>query len=271
MKWIKHQTATRRDEKIARLIGDGGEAGMARYGLYWAVQEIIADQMEGSDPSCSVIYPISVWSHLLVTRASLVERSLLTLAVTGLVTVERHGSDIRVTNCNLLKYRDDYSRKSGHAPDKVQLNTELEQSKNKKQKIHSSPKRKRSEPKHSTDPRHVACKTAIFAYYQAHNAGEDPDWEGREGKALGMLLGANPKLTEAGMIRLLDHRARSEVNHSDRPSKWIGSLKSFRNGPLDRFGKPLEIKNGKLSKTDQMFRDRDELIRELEEDHAGVN
>ena len=98
--------------------------------------------------------------------------------------------------------------------------------------------------KHSTDPRHMACKEAIFTYYREKNSGVDPDWNGREGAALGMLLGANPKLTADGMKRLLDHRRDSEVNHSDRPGLWIPNVKSFLNGPIDRFGKPLARANG---------------------------
>jgi hypothetical protein len=98
--------------------------------------------------------------------------------------------------------------------------------------------------KHSTDPRHMACKEAIFTYYREKNSGVDPDWNGREGAALGMLLGANPKLTADGMKRLLDHRRDSEVNHSDRPGLWIPNVKSFLNGPIDRYGKPLARANG---------------------------
>lgn len=124
MKWLKHQTATVDDERIARLIGDGGEAGRARYGTFWLVMEIIASQMEGSNPSCSVSYPTSVWARKLFTRGSLVFSTLSTLAVTGVVTVERDGNDIRVTNCNLLKYRDEYSRKSGVTPENVPARTE---------------------------------------------------------------------------------------------------------------------------------------------------
>lgn len=141
MKWIKHQTATRRDEKVARLIA---QYGWEAYGVYWAVQEIIADQMTGKDPSCSVSYPISTWSHLLLTRGSLVFSSLSRLAVTGLVTVEREDSEIRVTNRKLLKYRDEYSTKSGHNRDKVgtgntEADTEAEEDKKEKVKKEKSP------------------------------------------------------------------------------------------------------------------------------------
>lgn len=126
MKWMKHMTATTDDEKIARLLGDGGEAGRARYGTYWMINEIIAAQMDGTEPSCSVSYPVSVWSRRLVSRPSLVWSLLSKLAVTGVVTVEWDGSDIRVTNRNLLKYRDEYARKSGHSPDKLPARTEGE-------------------------------------------------------------------------------------------------------------------------------------------------
>ena len=124
MRWLKHLVATSRDEKIARLIGAGGMEGLGRYGLYWLVNECIAEKMEGPSPSCSVSYPISVWSRLLLIRGSLVFSALSTLAATGLVTVERDGDDIRVTNRNLLKYRDEYSRKSGHTPENVPPRTE---------------------------------------------------------------------------------------------------------------------------------------------------
>ena len=114
----------------------------------------------------------------------------------------------------------------------------------KEQKPSPTPRKRSSEVKHSTDPRHISCKAEIFSYYRERNEGEDPDWEGREGRALGMLLGANPKLTADGVKKLLSHRARSDVNHAERPSKWLGMLKSYRNGPLNQFGKPKEMTNG---------------------------
>jgi hypothetical protein len=77
------------------------------------------------------------------------------------------------------------------------------------------------------------------------NSGDDPDWSGREGKALGMLLGANPRLTADGVTRLLACRERSQVNHSDRPGLWIEYLSSYRRGPIDRFKISQNEGNGK--------------------------
>jgi hypothetical protein len=193
------------------------------------------------------------------------------------------GSDWSITNWNKRQYLSDSSteRVRAHrarrtlkqdetlqkrdvtlpvtAPEQIQKQIQ-------KEKIPSRAKRASGEAKHSADPRHVACKAEIFAYFQGKN-GTEPDWNGREGKALGMFLGANPKITAEGIHRMLDHRARSEVNHAERPGMWIETLGSYRAGPLDRFGKPLELGgiNGKgnghyATKTDRTIDSMRELL-----------
>src|ERR1035437_1491990 len=94
VKWIKHQVASWDDEKLAALVGEGGLAGLCRYGVYWRVQEILAAQMEGQTPSCSVQYSVSRWSVLLSVRGSHVRHLLDHLVKNNLVTVEWVGTDI---------------------------------------------------------------------------------------------------------------------------------------------------------------------------------
>jgi hypothetical protein len=43
MRWFKHMTDTRSDEKIARLLDAQGLAG---YGLWWRILETVAGQMK---------------------------------------------------------------------------------------------------------------------------------------------------------------------------------------------------------------------------------
>lgn len=115
MRWVKHMTATRRDEKIADLIS---RYGMAGYGTWWAVVEVVAERVEkNSHPS--VTYPVTTWSHLLSLRGSHVRQGIEKLVVTHLVTATWEGDDLTVTIPNLLKYRDEFSRKSGVTPDTV--------------------------------------------------------------------------------------------------------------------------------------------------------
>ena len=115
-------TASHDDEKLADLIARYGHAG---YGTWWIVLEIVAARLEsGGHPS--VTYHVTKWSHLLSVRGSHVLSTLLKLDVTHLVTVVRDGDEITVTIPNLLKYRDEYSRKSGQRQDNVPPRTDTD-------------------------------------------------------------------------------------------------------------------------------------------------
>jgi hypothetical protein len=122
MKWFKHMAASADDEKLAALVGDGGEAGLALYGAYWRMAEIVALQMEGKSPSCSVTYPVWRWAQKLFTRKSHLCSILSRLKKEGLLVLEgdpKTDQSVTVRMPNLLKYRDEYSRKSGQAPESV--------------------------------------------------------------------------------------------------------------------------------------------------------
>ena len=66
-------------------------------------------------------------------------------------------------------------------------------------------------------------------------------WGPQEGKQLGMWLGQAPNTTIEQFTAFLRNRFKSEVNHTERPSRWIGSVTGYAAGPLDRFGKPLNV------------------------------
>jgi hypothetical protein len=119
MRWLKHLTCARRDEKITRLMEQMGAEG---YGYYWLICETIAESMDKSD-RCGLIHPEAEWArNLRISRAKL-SRVLAELQACRLITVvesEQNTAkfyDISVRN--LLKYRDEYSKKSGHTPDSV--------------------------------------------------------------------------------------------------------------------------------------------------------
>ncbi len=122
MRWIKHMTASHDDEKVADLIQRYGHAG---YGTWWLVVEIVAARLE-ADGNPQVTYSVTKWSHLLSLRGSHVVETLMRLVVTHLVTMVRLGDDITVTIPNLLKYRDEYSRKSGQAPDNSRTKKQIQ-------------------------------------------------------------------------------------------------------------------------------------------------
>jgi len=130
-------TATRKDEKIARLIADYGLTG---YGLWWSVLEVVAASLDiKTHPHPSVTYPVSTWSDLLSLRGSHVRQALVKLEVTHLVTAEWSGNDLTVTIPNLLKYRDEYSQRSGQTPDSVPSKKQKQKQIQKQSKTFSSP------------------------------------------------------------------------------------------------------------------------------------
>jgi HNH endonuclease len=96
MKWFRHMADTWDDERIARLVRDGGPEGLACYGLWWRVLEIVARQVNDSDKK-SVSYPTAKWVELLALREIKVRDYLRKLELAGLIAVAFDSDEIRVT------------------------------------------------------------------------------------------------------------------------------------------------------------------------------
>lgn len=92
------------------------------------------------------------------------------------------------------------------------------------------------------ESRHAEFKAAIAEYWQFKNPNDEMPWGAEEGRNLGIWLSSSPKTTVEQFRGYLRNRARSEVNHADRPSMWIRKITSFAAGPIDRFGKPINSK-----------------------------
>jgi uncharacterized protein YdaU (DUF1376 family) len=98
------------------------------------------------------------------------------------------------------------------------------------------------------DERHTAFKAAIKAYWDSKNPGVEMPWGPMEGKQLGMWLREAPHITLEQFTGFLRCRFKSDVNHGERPSQWIRWITSYGNGPIDRYGKPLQENGNGTSK-----------------------
>lgn len=127
MRWIKHLTCARQDEKIVALISDCGHTACA---VWWMVLEIVAGQMDPKSPKCSLTYPVSRWATELQLRPQHVKMRLEQLAVDrgvgALLRLSWSGVGGKEGNSyatveipNILKYRDEYSKKSGQSTDSI--------------------------------------------------------------------------------------------------------------------------------------------------------
>jgi hypothetical protein len=115
MKWFKHDTDGDLSEGLSFLLSQEGFSG---YGRWFRLLEIVAYKMDGSD-NCGVEYPSSKWCSLLgLKQKKLI--SFLELTENKLKTkVFSFDNIIRIEIPNLLKKRDEYSRKSGQNPDNI--------------------------------------------------------------------------------------------------------------------------------------------------------
>lgn len=140
MKWFKHQTNARNDEKIAHLEQ---LAGLEGYGFYIKLLEIVAESMDGSD-KCSLTYPLSTWSHQLYIHHNKVSKLLGKCEVAGLVNIKYHEGNgnvrIEVIIPNLLKYRDNHTKN-------LQVTSKQEVDKDKEEEQIQKEKKKEQEPK----------------------------------------------------------------------------------------------------------------------------
>ena len=125
MRWFKHLTRSHEDEKMARVLDKFGPGG---YGCYWIILELIAANME-SCRSTSLTIPLKKWSKSCGFSVKKFQNFVRFLSDIGCISVElqNNSENLLQINCpNLLKYKDEYLRKSGQTPDKLPKHTESE-------------------------------------------------------------------------------------------------------------------------------------------------
>jgi hypothetical protein len=114
------------------------------------------------------------------------------------------------------------------------------------------------------DARHTEFKAAIFAWWKyANGEGAEPDWNGAEGKQLGMWLGSSPKTTVKQFKIMLRNRGESDgIALTERPSLWLHSISRYAGGKLDRYGKAPNGANVNGQPKPKIYSPAAELMRE---------
>lgn len=116
MKWFKHDTDGYRSESMALILA---EYGLEGYGRWMFILEMVAEKMDETG-RCSLTLPVSEWTRRLRTRPEVLQKFLRScsevLQKSDFSATTADGS-LTITIPNLLKKRDEYSRKSGQTPD----------------------------------------------------------------------------------------------------------------------------------------------------------
>jgi len=173
MRWFKHMSGSGQDEKLMRLKD---EFGMAGYGVYWSILEIIASQMNPDNQQTSVTFSLKNWRKVTDFSPQKLQVFVTFASNLKLFSSEMNGKELTINCPNLLKFKDEYSKKaerkpadnsgqvSGHTP-----SSEKEQSTEKEQIKETSTK------KYSSDDLDVAIQ--IFQAIQKMNPEhKEPDF-----------------------------------------------------------------------------------------------
>lgn len=174
MRWLKHMTRTRSDEKIALLLSEFGPWG---YGIFWMILEIIAEQVDESGRDYAT-FPEKTWRQNLGISASKFQNFLASCQKSGVFCAffdddceKKSPKLITIKAPNILKYRDEYTnrlaKKSGVHPDSVPpKETDTDKDKEKKRTTNVVPKEKNagdlfSEQEHGPEKQPVVRGTRL--------------------------------------------------------------------------------------------------------------
>ena len=126
MRWFKHMTASSQDEKLSRLKD---ACGLEGYGFWWSVVEIVAAGVDEKQKT-SVTYSFKKWCNLIGIRSQTFRKLSALCAVFDLFAISFDGDYVTIDIPNILKFKDEYTRKSGQAPDKLRTNSGAKQRQN---------------------------------------------------------------------------------------------------------------------------------------------
>ena len=114
MRWFKHLCGARNDERLARFMDTAKDPAHAYY-IFFSLLEIIGSEVDGRSEVCGGTWSRSRWGRALDWHVNRVGSYLRLAADCGLIKLQEAGTDWTVEIPNILKYRDEYSRKSGQA------------------------------------------------------------------------------------------------------------------------------------------------------------
>jgi hypothetical protein len=111
MRWVKHLTMAHADKAMAVVLE---EFGAEAYGVFWLMIEDIAAPMEKGKFDPSAIHSIVKWSQICHCSARVLRSIAKRLEEKRLIVVESVENRWQITVPNILKYKDEYAKKSGH-------------------------------------------------------------------------------------------------------------------------------------------------------------
>lgn len=114
------------------------EHGNAAYGVWWLLLEDIAAPMEVGKMVPSATHSIVKWASICRGSVRGVQSIFKSLSDHRLIVMQSTDNRITISVPNILKYKDEYSKKSGHTPDQIEIEKQKEREKETTPKEHAA-------------------------------------------------------------------------------------------------------------------------------------
>lgn len=165
MKWFKHETDAKDSEKLKDVISEFGYEG---YGWYWRIMEIVAFKMDETG-RCHYEQTVSEWCLNLKVKQKKLRLFLELIQNQFNIKPVYSEKKLRIEIPNLLKKRDDYTKRSEHKsyklPKKFPLEVDRDKDREKDKTQTPNPRVSWFEKDWETYPRKEGNKKNAESYY----------------------------------------------------------------------------------------------------------
>ena len=117
VRWMKHLTMAHDDEVVAELLET---CGAEFYGVFWLLCEHIAAPMEPGKMNPRASHSFAKWASICHCSARVFRSIAGRMAEKNLIILESTEDRVAIIIPNILKYKDEYAKKSGHSPEQEQ-------------------------------------------------------------------------------------------------------------------------------------------------------
>lgn len=196
MRWLKHLTAAHQDGEVDRVLE---ECGAVAYGVYWLILEDIAGPMESGAMVPEATHSDQRWCQICHVDPRVWRNCKQTLGKKLLVFTIVEGNRVSISAPKILKYKDEYSKKSGQSTSLNRADREQIQSRGKTETEADAPPGAENpecvspvpinQPRWKTDPDYRSFRDASASFWpdlidndfeQGYGFWRVMDWEERK-------------------------------------------------------------------------------------------
>jgi len=124
MRWFKHLTLAHAHEDLSEVLEVGGAEA---YGVWWLILEDVAALMDKGTTCPSATHSVVKWAQICHCSVRAFRSISHSLHEKSLIECQTTGERLRIVVRKLVKYRDEYSKKSGQTQDsRAETDTEVD-------------------------------------------------------------------------------------------------------------------------------------------------